>query len=135
MDPKLETYPIHSEPDLLSIRRAIRAVAKVGGFGALDLTRSLTIASELVRNVLRYGTEGTLSLELLDREGRQGLRVIAQDRGVGIADLERALQDGYSTSGGLGLGLGGVRRLASAFELQSEVGVGTTVRATLWRSR
>jgi len=102
------------------------------GFSPTDVVRIATAISELARNVLSYATGGEIRLEALNTRSRCGLTIVATDRGPGIPDVEQAMQDAYSTSGGLGLGLPGVRRLMDEFKIESVVGQGTTVSATKW---
>ena len=115
------------------------AVLRVGreadalGLDEADRMRVMTAASELVTNILKYARRGTLTLRRLEEGGRTGLEVVAEDRGPGIADLELALQDRFSTSGTLGLGLPGVRRMMDQFEITSTLGSGTRVRVRKWR--
>ncbi len=130
---KTETLPIRAETDLVRARQAVRAWAVEIKFSILDQTKMVTAASELGRNTLVYGGGGTMALELLDDFGRKGLRLIFEDRGPGIADLERAMTDGYTTGGGMGLGLSGSKRLVNEFEIDSRVGEGTRVTITRWK--
>lgn len=102
------------------------------GFGLVDQTKMVTAASELARNAVVYGGGGEVSLEQVGNGSRRGLRLVFEDRGPGIPDVELALRDGYTTGGGLGLGLGGARRLANDFEIDSAPGRGTRVAITRW---
>ncbi len=127
--------PIRSDLDLVWVRQHVRRAAAALGFGLVDQTKLVTAASELARNTLVYGGGGEMAAEHV-RDGRaQGLRLTFSDRGPGIADPERALSDGYTSGGGLGLGLGGARRLVHDFSLDSTPGVGTTVTVTSWAVR
>ncbi|MDR6978894.1 serine/threonine-protein kinase RsbT [Streptomyces sp. 3330] len=127
--------PIRSDLDLVWVRQHVRQAAAALGFGLVDQTKLVTAASELARNTLVYGGGGEMAAEHV-RDGRaQGLRLTFTDRGPGIADPERALSDGYTSGGGLGLGLGGARRLVHEFSLDSTPGVGTTVTVTSWAAR
>ncbi len=130
---RAETRPIASEGDVVLVRQAVRALSVELGLGLVDQTKTITAASELARNTLVYGGGGSVRLELI-REGlRRGLRLTFEDRGPGIADIESALRDGYTTGNGLGLGLGGARRLVSEFAIESRVGEGTRVAITKWK--
>ncbi len=129
---KSETVAIRDEPDLLLVRQLVRQGAAELGFGKLLQTKAVTAASELGRNTLVHGGGGKMLLETLVNMARRGLRLTFEDHGPGIADVERAMADGYTTAGGLGLGLGGTRRLVDEFELVSNLGEGTRVMVTLW---
>jgi serine/threonine-protein kinase RsbT len=109
-------------------------VAATAGFTGSDLTLIATAISEIARNIVKFATRGEFVFSVLDEDGRKGLKVIARDSGPGIPDVERALQDGYSTYRGLGLGLPGARRLMDEFDVVSEVGTGTTVTMIKWRT-
>ncbi|WP_407702430.1 ATP-binding protein [Streptomyces niger] len=128
-------YPVESEEDLLTVRHAVRAATIRAGFGIVDQTRVVTAASELARNAYIHGGGGTLTIEHPAGPDRTGLRLVVRDKGPGIADLETALTDGYTTGAGLGHGLGGARRLMDEFEVDTTEGRGTTVVATRWASR
>lgn len=123
---------IQSDADIVMVRQKARVLAKELGFSASDLTLIATALSELARNIVEYAKQGEIILSRIDQGGRCGFVIIARDRGPGIADIERAMQDGYSTGKGLGLGLPGTKRLMDEFEITSSVGQGTTVRATKW---
>ncbi|MGC1372306.1 MAG: anti-sigma regulatory factor [Candidatus Sulfotelmatobacter sp.] len=127
-----ETIPVVSEPDMVVVRRRVREVAGQVGLSLVDQTKLVTAASELARNTLIYGGGGTLQLESLNGP-RTGVRLIFSDNGPGIADIDLALRDGYTTGSGLGLGLGGSKRLVNEFEIQSKVGEGTRVAVTRWK--
>ncbi len=127
---------IRSEVDIVAARQKGRALAVFMGFSPSEATLVATAISELARNIVRYAKEGEILLETAVSNGRAGVVVIARDQGPGIANIRQALQQGFSTSGGLGLGLPGVRRLMDDCEIVSEVGQGTTVTAKKWtRSR
>jgi serine/threonine-protein kinase RsbT len=128
-----ESQPIASEEDIVRIRQAVRSWAAECSFGAVDQTKLMTAASELVRNALKYGRGGTARLEVVRDGMRQGLRLIVEDAGPGIPDVELAMKDGYSTGNGLGLGLSGTRRLVNEFEIASRVGEGTRVSIVRWK--
>ncbi len=131
--PKTETVPIRSDADVVMVRQQVRAWAVNLGFGLVDQTKIVTAASELARNALIYGGGGTMSLEALNNGLRKGLRLTFEDHGPGIADTELAMQDGYTTGSGLGLGLSGAKRLSNEFELRSKPGEGTRVTITRWK--
>jgi serine/threonine-protein kinase RsbT len=128
-----DTRPISGQQDVVAVRQVVREWAVSMGFSLVDQTKVITAASELARNVLVYGGGGTLSLEALNDGSRRGLRLAFEDQGPGIADVEAALRDGYTTGGGLGLGLGGAKRLSNEFEIASRPGEGTRVVITRWR--
>jgi serine/threonine-protein kinase RsbT len=128
-----ETLPVRSDTDVVTVRQRVRTWAVDQGFGLVDQTKIVTAASELARNALIHGGGGTAKLEALNDGPRKGLRLTFEDRGPGIADVELAMKDGYSTSSGLGLGLSGARRLSSEFEIHSKAGEGTRVTITRWR--
>ena len=124
---------IASDADIVTARQQGRTVAAEMGFQATDLALIATAISELARNIVRYAGCGEIQLTLLNDGNKRGLQVVASDSGPGIPDIDRALESGYSTSGSLGLGLPGVRRLMDDMEIHSEVGKGTTVKARKWR--
>lgn len=124
---------IESESDIVNARRTVRELAGQVGFGLTDVTRIVTAASELARNVYKYAGKGVMHWRSLQRDGCQGLELCFIDHGPGIADLELAMQEGYSTSGGLGLGLPGARRLVDEMELESKPGRETTITLRKWR--
>ena len=128
-----ETLPIRSSDDIVRIRQGVRAYAIEAGFSLVDQTKIVTAASELARNTLDYGGGGDASLQLLDRDGRMGVRVIFEDNGPGIADIKLAMTDGYTSGGGLGLGLSGAKRLSNEFEIHSVPGEGTRISITRWK--
>jgi serine/threonine-protein kinase RsbT len=123
---------IRSAADIVAARQEGRALAAELGFDGSDLTVIATAISELARNILEYAQEGEILLSPLAKGERLGITITARDEGPGIPEIARALQDGYSTSRGLGLGLPGVRRLMDEFALVSEVGEGTTVTVRKW---
>lgn len=128
-----ETFPLETQNDVVRARQVVREWSVRLGFSLVDQTKLVTAASELARNTVEYGGGGTLHLETLRDGARTGLRMTFEDSGPGIADVELAMRDGYSTGNGLGLGLSGSKRLVSEFEVKSQVGVGTRVVATRWR--
>jgi len=130
---KAESLQVRSENDVVLVRQAARKWAAELGFSLVDQTKIVTAASELARNTLIHGGGGAARLEALAEGVRKGLRLSFEDQGPGIADLELALKDGYTTGGGLGLGLSGSKRLMSEFEVVSRVGEGTRVTVTKWK--
>ncbi|MEH2077037.1 MAG: anti-sigma regulatory factor [Nostoc sp.] len=130
---KTETLDIQSSTDVVLVRQAVRQLGVEIGFGLVDQTKIVTAASELARNTLEYGGGGTVKLETLQEGRRRGLRLTFEDQGPGIADIDLALKDGFTTGGGLGMGLGGAKRLANEFEIQSAVGEGTRITIVRWK--
>lgn len=130
---KYETLGIRSASDIVLVRQTVRLWAVELGFGLVDQTKIITASSELARNTLTYGGGGTLTIEVLESNFRQALRLIFIDQGAGISDIDLALKDGYTTGGGLGLGLSGAKRLMNEFEISSRVGQGTRVTITKWK--
>jgi serine/threonine-protein kinase RsbT len=129
-DDRLE---IRTSPDVVLVRQAVRKWATELGFGLVDQTKIVTAASELARNTLDHGGGGTVRLEMLEEGIRRGLRLTFEDQGPGIPDIALALSDGYTSGGGMGMGLGGSRRLVNEFEIASRVGEGTRVTITRWK--
>jgi serine/threonine-protein kinase RsbT len=127
-----ETIPVVSEADMVSVRRRVREVAAKVGLSLVDQTKLVTAASELARNTLIYGGGGSMELESLNGP-RLGIRLTFVDHGPGIANIELALRDGFTTGSGLGLGLGGSKRLVNEFEIDSTPGKGTRVAVTRWK--
>ncbi len=123
---------IQSDTDIIMVRQQARILAKELGFSASDLTLIATALSELARNIVEYANQGEIILSQVHQGEHQGLVIIARDNGPGIADIERAMQDGYSTGRGLGMGLPGTKRLMDEFEITSGMGQGTTVKVTKW---
>ena len=124
---------INSDQDIVLARQKGRTLAADSGFSSVDATLIATAISELARNIVTYAKRGEITLSALAESGRRGIRIVASDQGPGIADIRQALRDGFSTSGSLGLGLPGVRRLVDEFEIVSEKNRGTTVTAQKWR--
>jgi len=127
-----EEIPVREVGDIVAVRQQTRQWAGEVGLSLVDQTKIVTAASELARNAVVYGGGGSVRLELLENGVRKGLRLVFADQGPGISDVEKALQDGFTTGGGLGLGLGGARRLVNEFSIDSEVGRGTTVTIARW---
>jgi serine/threonine-protein kinase RsbT len=130
---RTEKLPVQNPEDIVKVRQAVRAWAVEVGFNLVDQTKMVTAASELARNTLVHGGGGSVELESLVDGGRRGIRLSFSDQGPGIADVEQALKDGFTTGGGLGLGLGGAKRLCNEFEIRSQPGTGTVVRITRWK--
>ncbi|KUN41682.1 anti-sigma regulatory factor [Streptomyces longwoodensis] len=127
--------PIRSDRDLVWLRQHVRQAAALLGFSLVEQTKLVTAASELARNTLVHGGGGELRVEQVTEGAAQGLRLTFSDQGPGIADLEQALRDGFTSGEGLGMGLGGARRLVHAFSIDSTPGVGTVVTVTSWAAR
>ena len=139
MDETMSEFPgrqvaIQTESDIVLARRAVREASLEAGFGVTDTTRIVTAASELARNIFKYAGEGVLYLRFLNEDQRGGLEIQFVDHGPGIPDLGRAMQEGYSTSGGLGMGLPGAKRLMDEMDIDSVVDRGTVVTLRKWRS-
>lgn len=130
---KTETLPIRSGDDVVRVRQRVRALAVEIGLGLVDQTKIITAASELARNTLDYGGGGDVRAEIEQVGTRKGLRLTFEDQGPGIPDIEKALTDHYTTGGGLGLGLGGAKRLSNEFDIASTPGVGTRVTIARWK--
>lgn len=124
---------IQSSADVVLVRQAVRQLAVELRFSLIDQTKIVTAASELARNTLDYGGGGMVKLEALQEGIRLGLRLTFEDKGPGIPDIELALKDGFTTGGGLGMGLSGTKRLVNEFNIVSEVGKGTCVTITKWK--
>lgn len=126
---------ISTDGDIVAARQSGRELADQVGCSATDATLVATAISEVARNIVSHAGRGEVVISAVDGDGRAGIEVTASDDGPGIADIDRAMQDGYSTGRGLGLGLPGARRLMDEFEITSEVGAGTTVVMRKWRAR
>ena len=131
--PLSENRPIATPEDVVAVRQAVRQRAVELGFNLVDQTKIVTAASELARNTLHYGGGGTLRIEEVIEGSRRGLRLVFEDNGPGIANIELAMKDGYTTGNGLGLGLSGAKRLSSDFDIHSRPGEGTRVTIVRWR--
>ena len=127
-----ETIPVASEGDVVVVRRRVREVSARTGLSLVDQTKLVTAASELARNTLIYGGGGSMQLDSLNGP-RLGVRLTFVDQGPGIPNIELALRDGFTTGSGLGLGLGGSKRLVNEFEIDSKVGQGTKIVVTRWK--
>lgn len=128
-----EVRQIRTEGDVVTVRQAVRAWAVEAGLSLVDQTKLVTAASELARNTLVYGGGGTARLEAVSNGPRRGIRLVFDDQGPGIADVEQALRDGFTTGTGLGLGLSGSRRLVNEFDIVSSPGQGTRVTVVKWK--
>jgi len=130
---KREAMPLKSSTDVVLARQKVRQWAIDLRFSLVDQTKLVTAASELARNALDHGKGGEMTIEVLNSGVRSGLRLTFEDHGPGIADIEQALRDGFTTGAGMGLGLGGSKRLVNEFNIESEVGKGTRVTVTRWK--
>jgi len=128
-----KTLPIRSSEDVVRVRAAVRDASVAAGFSLVDQTKFVTAASELARNTIDYGKGGEVEIESVELGARKGVRLIFMDKGPGIPNIEQALKDGFTTGGGLGLGLGGARRLSNEFSIQSQPGQGTRVTIARWK--
>jgi len=124
---------LRSGSDVVAVRQAVRTWAIEAGFTLVDQTKIVTAASELARNTIDYGGGGIARLEILTEGNRKGLRIAFEDEGPGIPDIQKALTDHFTTGNGLGLGLGGAKRLVNEFDISSRVGEGTRVVITRWK--
>jgi serine/threonine-protein kinase RsbT len=131
---KDETTPINSSADIVKVRQLVRECSVSLGFSLVEQTKMVTAASELARNVLEHGGGGNVRIETVQNEIRKGIKLTFIDEGPGIPNIEDALKDGFSTGSGMGLGLGGAKRLTNDFEIESTPGRGTKVAITRWRS-
>jgi serine/threonine-protein kinase RsbT len=128
-----EVVPVQTSNDIVAVRQVVRQWAIEQGLGLVDQTKIVTAASELARNTVTYGNGGTVRLQALQEGMRKGVRLTFEDHGPGIANLELALTDGFTTGNGMGLGLSGSRRLVNDFDIWSKVGEGTRVTVTRWK--
>jgi serine/threonine-protein kinase RsbT len=128
-----ESMELRSSEDIVLVRQAVRRKALALGFGLVDQTKVVTASSELARNTIDYGGGGTVQLELVRNDRTSGLRLIFEDQGPGIPDIDRALTDGFTSGNGMGLGLGGAKRLSHEFEISSEPGAGNRVSILRWK--
>ena len=130
----VETFPVRTGEDVVRARQIVRSRATEVGFSLVEQTKIVTAASELARNAVIYGGGGEMRIERVLQAGkRPGLRLVFEDQGPGIADIELALRDGFTTGNGLGLGLNGARKLCHEFDIQSKPGQGTRVTITRWK--
>ncbi|MGA7155352.1 MAG: anti-sigma regulatory factor [Acidobacteriaceae bacterium] len=130
---KNETFPIVSSNDVVRVRQIARSWATELKLSLVDQTKLVTATSELARNTLEHGGGGSMSAQLVENNGRKGIKLIFDDQGPGIANVELALRDGYTTATGMGLGLSGSKRLVNEFDIKSEPGRGTTVTIIRWK--
>ena len=128
-----ESLPVRGSGEVVSVRHLVRKWAVELGFTLVEQTKIVTAASELARNMVDYGRGGVMTIEALDDGMRKGLRLIFEDQGPGIPSIENALRDGFTSGSGMGLGLGGAKRLSNEFEISSTVGQGTRVAITRWK--
>lgn len=124
---------VRSDLDIVTARSAARDIAKALGFSAVDQARIATAVSELARNIFLYAESGKVTSKLVEKSGRKGIEIVCEDQGPGIQDIDQVMQDGYTTSRGMGMGLPGAKRLMDDFEIHSQVGVGTKVVCRKWR--
>ena len=129
----VDRLPLQTDEHMVMVRRAVRNLAVGLGFSLVDQTKLVTAASELARNTIKHGGGGSALLETLNDGPRRGVRLTFEDHGPGIADIVQAMKDGFSTGGGLGLGLSGAKRLTNEFALTSAPGTGTQVVITKWK--
>jgi serine/threonine-protein kinase RsbT len=127
------TLPLRSDEDVVGLRRHVRERAVAITLSLVDQTKLVTAASELARNTIKYGGGGEVHLDVLEDGYKRGVGLIFVDNGPGIPDLDQALRDGFTTGGGLGLGLGGSKRLVDEFEIDSRTGEGTAVSVVKWK--
>lgn len=130
---KHETLPIATSADVVMARQKVRQWATEMKFTLVDQTKLVTAASELARNALDHGKGGKMVMEMVENLSRTGLKLIFEDRGPGIPDVEAALRDGFTTGGGMGLGLGGSKRLVNDFQIESQPGKGTRITVVRWK--
>jgi len=128
-----ENLPIRSDAEVVMVRQRVRSAAAAQGFSLVDQTKIVTAASELARNALIHGGGGTVRIEVVRNGVKRGLKLTFEDEGPGIADVSLAMRDGFSTGGGLGLGLSGAKRLSGDFEIESKPGQGTRVSIARWK--
>ncbi|HKS23951.1 MAG TPA: anti-sigma regulatory factor [Thermoanaerobaculia bacterium] len=128
-----ERLEVKASDEVVTVRQVVRDFAISAKLSLVDQTKLITAASELARNMVVYGGGGVAIVEQLESDGRAGVRVTFEDKGPGIPDIAQALRDGYTSGSGLGLGLGGAKRLVNEFEIRSAAGEGTTVVITRWK--
>lgn len=129
----VRTVPLRSDEDVVHLRKAVRELSIEVGLGLVDQTKMITAASELARNTLKYGNGGEAQITLQQNGIQRGISIQFRDQGPGIENVQLAMTDGYTTGGGLGLGLGGTKRLVDDFQIDSSPGQGTTVLITKWK--
>lgn len=128
-----ERVEIKSSDDVVKVRQQTRVAAIEAGLSLVEQTKVITAASELARNTLDYGGGGEMRLDVVEEGARRGVRLVFEDQGPGIADIEQALKDGFTTGNGLGLGLSGAKRLSNEFAIKSKVGAGTKITIARWK--
>jgi serine/threonine-protein kinase RsbT len=124
---------VASQDDVVLVRQAVRSAALEIGFNLIDQTKIVTAASELARNTVVHGGGGLTRVEIVSEGGRRGIQLIFEDKGKGIADIDQAMKDGFTSGGGLGLGLGGAKRLSNEFQIESRPGEGTRITIARWK--
>jgi serine/threonine-protein kinase RsbT len=129
----VDTLPLEADEHIVVVRQAVRVRAVELGFSLVDQTKIVTAASELARNTIQHGGGGTALIEAVNDGSRRGIRLTFEDRGPGIANVDLAMKDGFTTAGGLGLGLSGAKRLSNEFAINSVPGEGTRVMITRWK--
>lgn len=133
MPARIETVAVRGGGEVVSVRHLVRRFAVEQGFTLVEQTKIVTAASELARNMIDYGGGGTMQAEMLEDGTRRGVRLIFEDQGPGISDIAAALRDGFTTGAGMGLGLGGSKRLSNEFDIRSAPGEGTRVTIARWK--
>ena len=131
---RTDRLDIRSSDDVVRVRQQTRTLAIEAGLSLVDQTKIITAASELARNTLDYGGGGEVRLEVVEQAGRRGLLLVFEDHGPGIGDIEQAMRDGFTSGSGLGLGLGGAKRLSNEFKIESVVGTGTKITIGRWKT-
>ncbi len=130
-----EDRDVKTEEDIVAVRNSVKRIVALLNFSLVNQTKIITAASELARNTIEHGGGGKCSLQIVDDPSRIGVRMTFEDQGPGIADIDQVLEDGFSTGKGMGLGLGGSKRLMDEFQIESTVGSGTKVCATKWQEK
>ena len=128
------SVPVRVGEDVVRVRQVVRTEATGIGLSLVDQTKIITAASEIARNTIDYGGGGEMKIEVVNVQGRRGVRLVFSDKGPGIPDIEKALTDGFTTGGGLGLGLSGAKRLVNEFEIKSAPGEGTVITLLRWKA-
>ena len=131
---RTDRLEIRSSDDVVKVRQQTRIMAVEAGLSLVDQTKIITAASELARNALDYGGGGEVHIDVVENGGRRGVRLVFEDHGPGIPDIEQAMRDGFTSGGGLGLGLGGARRLSNEFKIESVPGSGTRITIGRWKA-
>jgi serine/threonine-protein kinase RsbT len=131
---RTDRLEIRSSDDVVRVRQQTRTMAVAAGLSLVDQTKIITAASELARNTLDYGGGGEVHMEVVEERGRRGVRLVFEDQGPGIANIDQAMRDGFTSGSGLGLGLGGAKRLSSEFKIESAPGSGTKITIARWKA-